>query len=533
MTTTRKKANKKQTEIPEEKILITEQEVYNVLEFANSLYNGSYPSVFTPQLVNSRMKDITMNPLVATMDGINKALATPKESEDILIGYSQFLELTSMIYKRTLLYFSNMPSFNWSYVCKNITSDKEYSSPAYKKDLQIMQDFFDKFNAREIFQVVMKEMMRNETYFGVLRDDGDKYILQELPRQYCKIVGRWDYGLLFDFSMEFFIQPAVSLDMYPPFFKKAYKKVFLTSDSMDYNPASPLNHRKGDWTYWVQTSPEDNFFAFKLFPEIATNVPFLAPFMGDAVLQPMIRSLQLDSYIAEASKLISGQVPFLKDAKANVKDAIALDPATLGKFLALVKAGLPNAIKIISAPLDNMQAIQFDGNNTLYDSYLSTTASSSGINSRLIYTKDRQNLLETKLSLDVDQNILRPVYEMFSGILEYLINQRTKKYKFKFSMEGFNTTTDREERLNTAFKYAESGIVLEQKFASAIDMTPFDFRRMLAEGKANKFVEKLTPIIKASQTPAGGGRPAKADSDLSEGGSESREAGSNDEKSEG
>lgn len=511
---------------------LTEQEVWDVIKFANSVYNTSYPNVFTPELVNSRMKDVTLQPQIATLEKINSALSKPKESEEELIGYSQWLELNSILYRRVLLYFSGLLSFDWNYIVTNVKDEKEYKSKKYRDDLLRVQDFFDKFNVKEHFKVVMREMLRNETYYGVLRDQGEKYLLQELPRNRCKITGRFDYGLLFDFDMMWFVQPAVSLDMYPPFFTRMYRKIFKTQDTMNYNPASSLDTRNGTWTYWTQTSPEEGFVAFKLFPEIAANVPFLASFMPDAVMQPLIRSLQTDSYIAEASKIIAGQVPFLKDAKSSVKDALALDPTTLGKFLQLMKSALPSIIKIASAPLENISALEFTGNNDLYDSYLSTAASSSGINSRLIYSKDRQNLLETKLSLDVDQNVLRPVYEMFANMLEYWVNQRTKDYKFKFIFEGFETAVSREERLTTVFKFAESGMVLPQKFASALGVSPFDFERMLAQGRASKFVEKLTPIIKASQTPAGGGRPPKKDGDLSDGGAESREAGSNDEKGE-
>ena len=117
-------------------------------------------------------------------------------------------------------------------------------------------------------------------------------------------------------------------------------------------------------------------------------------------------------------------------------------------------------------------------------------------------------------------------------MLDYWVNKRTKHYKFKFIFEGFETAIDREERLNKAFKYAESGIVLEQKFASAYGLNPFEFRRMLAESRINGFVTNLTPIVKASQTPANAGRPSKKDGDLSDSGAESREAGSNEEKGE-
>lgn len=526
---TKRKNTKKEN--PSEEVKISEQEVWDVLKFANSIYNSSYPNTLNPELVNSRFKDITLQPQIATLDKINKALSSPKESEEELIGYSQWCELNSILYRRVLLYFSGLLSFDWNYVCTNVKSEKEYKSKKYISDLEVLQDFFDKFNVKEQFKVVVREVMRNETYFGMLRTEGEKYILQELPRQFCKLTGRFDYGLLADFNLYWFLQPGVSLDFYPPVFKKMYRK-FMESKGKQYDPTLPVGSRDSSWVYWSQLDPASGATVFKLFPEMGTNIPFLASFMPDAVLQSLIRSLQTDSYIADASKLIVGAVPFLKDAKSSVKDALALDPTTLGKFLQLMKSSLPSIIKVLSAPLENLQAVQFDGKTDLYDSYLSTAASASGINSRLIYSKDRQNLLETKLSLDVDQNVLRPVYEMLATTLEYWVNQRTKYYKFKFIFEGFETSVSREERLNTVFKYAESGIILEQKFASAYGLSPFDFRRMLAESKANGFVDRLTPILKASQTPAGAGRPAKADGDLGEGGSDSREAGSNEEKKE-
>lgn len=192
---------RKKTTAPKEKeILLSEQEVFDVLKFAQGQFD-MYRGVYTPDLVNARMKDITMSPQMATADKINTALGNPKGSEQELIGYSEFLELNSMLYKRILLYFSGLLSFDFNYVVKNIKDEKEYTSPAFQKDLAIVKDFFNKFNIKEQFRTALKEMLRAEAYYAVFRDEGDKYILQELPQQYAKITGRWDYGLLFDFNM--------------------------------------------------------------------------------------------------------------------------------------------------------------------------------------------------------------------------------------------------------------------------------------------------------------------------------------------
>jgi hypothetical protein len=464
-------------------------------------------------------------------------LLNPKENEQQLVGYSEYMELVSMLYKRILLYFSGLLSFDINYVALNVKDESEYKSTKYKNDLAIVSEFFDKFNIKQEFRVVLKQMLRQEAYFGILRDDGERYTIQELPQQFCKLTGRWSNGLLFDFNMIWFWNGGVDINMYPAPFKRMYRDVYNVIKEKRYDPAIDIQFRTGGWVYWKQTSPKDGFVAFKLFPEIATVIPFLSPMMADAALQPVIRELQKNAYIAEASKLIVGQVEFIKDAVSKVKDSLSISPETLGKFLALMKAGIPDAIKVAAAPLANITGIEFDGNNEMYDSYLKSAASVSGVNSRLLYSFDRQNVLETQLSLDIDQNVLRPVYHQLENMLDYWVNQRTKKYKFKFMLEGFNTKIDRDARLKDAMTLAESGIVLEQKIASAIGMSPFDFRRMLAEGRENKFVEKLTPILKAAQMPKeaidSSGRPKAADGDLSDSGAETREAGANEEKTQG
>jgi hypothetical protein len=531
---TRKYTKKTKPEIEEP---LTPEQVIDVLAFAQAAYGGQFRGIYTPQLVNARLQDITLSPLIATADKINTALENPKENEQQLIGYTEWLELNSMLFKRILGYFSGLMSFNWNYVCTN-AEFKDYKSPAYKKDLAIVSDFFDKFNVKESFRIAMKEMMRNEAYFAVLREDGEKYILQELPQKYCKVTGRFDYGLLFDFDFYWFVQVSVGLEMYPPIFTRMYNEVFRGQGkrSIDYDPAATMDQRTGQFVAWHQTSPNDGFTCFKIAPELATRVPMLSPLMPNAVLEPIIRSLQTNSYIQQASKIIFGAVPLLKDQAAKLKNALAIDMTQMGQFLALMRAALPDAIKVAAAPLEDTKALEFEGSDTIYDSFLKTTAASSGVNARLLYSMDRQNIAETKLSLDTDQNVLRPVYYQFENWLNFHINKRTKKFKFKFMFEGFETYTNREERMKNANTLAEKGIVLEQKFASAVDMSPFDFRRMLEESKANGFVEKLTPIINASQMSGNSenktGRPTMSDGDLSDSGATSREEGSNEEKGE-
>ena len=152
------------------KDLLSEGEVWDVLEFAKNS-SPYYNNYFTPDLVNSAMKDVNMNPLVADQAKIEKALSDPKNSEEQLIGYSQYFELIDMIYKRSLYYMGNMLSFDYTYVPINATV-KDLKKDTYKKDEERLHEFFDKFNVKKEFTTVTRQLMRQETFYSIFRDDG-------------------------------------------------------------------------------------------------------------------------------------------------------------------------------------------------------------------------------------------------------------------------------------------------------------------------------------------------------------------------
>jgi hypothetical protein len=510
---------------------LTTEQVWDVLKFTASLYGFGfgYQGMYSPDLSNSQLKNIGLHPIVATADKIDQALSSPKDSETELIGYAQWLELNSMLFKRIMGFYSGLLSFDWTYSCVNVEKD-DYLSKAYDRDVRVLFDFFDRFDVKAEGKTILRQLMRQEAYFGVFRDESEKYTFQELNEAYCKITGKWDYGsLLYDFDMRYFLEPGIDINMFPAVFKKMLNKV-LDPNGKPYNPSNQINKRTSTWALWHQTSPKDNFFCFKFTPELGARIPWLSPLMPDVILQPVIRTLQKNSYIQQASKIIYTQVPLLDNVKgASVKDQVAISPELLGKFLALVKQGLPDAIKIAASPTEETQAISFDGNNEIYQSYLQNTAASSGVNSRLLFSIDRQNTLETKYSMDIDSNVITPIYAQFQNMINYYLNKKTKKYKFKVVFEGIETGDNRAERLQNAKDLAGMGIVMPHKFAAALGMQPQDFQRQLDEARAFKWVDKLTPIIAAAQMSGkeGAGRPAKDLDDLEESGLNNRGQGSN------
>lgn len=530
-----KKRKSKEESISEE---ISEQEVYDVLKFAKALTSGLgtlYGNVYTPYLVNERMKDKTLNPQVPEETSLTEMLKRPKSNERNLRSISEFFEMTDMLYKRQLYYYGNMLSFDITWDCINMKKgDKdEYNSAAYKKDLAIVINFIDRFDYKYEFNKAIRQMIRQDAYFVALRDEGEKYTLQELPIDYCKITGiDRDYGnYLFDFDLMYFIRNvAVDINLYPKVFKQ-YRKRIENGRNNGYIPSSPTDKRNGEWVYQVQTSPKDKLWCFKFNMEEATQLPYFTPLFNDLVLTPLIRSLQKNKYIIQASRMLVGLVPLFKNNKSgNTRNNIAVDPTTLGEFAAIVKKGLPDPISLGVAPFDDIKEFDFSktNENNIYREHNLNIGINTG--SRMAYPAQTQNAIESNASINVDQMMVEYLYPQFNHFLDYYINSRTKKYKFNFEFEGFKFTSDRQNRLDTVMTLADKGIVLPQKIAAAIGEKPQKLDRMLDEANATNWTSKLMPLLNIyNQSKGDNGRSVEKnitnDNTL-----KSRETGSNIQK---
>lgn len=526
-------ATKKKTESTDE---LSEEVVWDILKFAEGLGGtGIYGNALTPLMLNARMRDISQNPLQATENSLNDAMKDPKNSELQLMGFSEDFENTSQIYKKLISYLSDMPSWDITYSSTN-AKFTDYKSPSYNKDLDIVKELLDNFDYKKEFRIAVRQMIRNEAFFCLPRFDTKKVVLQELPSSptYTLITGRWEYGLLFDFNLYWFIQPGVDIDFYPNFFKEKYGNFLKGKNSGIYDPATvPELRGNTSWVWW-QSLPPELSWVFKISPEIITRLPYYSGYFLDLVQMPLMRALQKNINMSTASRLILGEIGTLsRDAGAKLKDAFNISPSLLGQFLSLVKSAIGDSMKVAAAPMQNMQAVSFPYEGSLYQNFVRTSLSTTGVNSNLLFTSDvRPNVLESGLSLNTDEQFLYSLYPQFNAFLNYHVNRQTKKFKFNFEFEGTHFFNNRQMRLDNALKLATQGVVLPQKIAASIGMSPFTFQRQLEEARANGFVDNLTPIIPGANLAESEtiGRPQKSESELSDGGSQTREDGGNIEK---
>ena len=522
---------------------LTEQEVNNVLNafdflsFSNGYrdtyygYNPNATGYFTPDLINQQMQNINMNPIETTVDNIINALKNPKTNEEIIREYSMALELQNMYYKRLLHYLSDMPCFNITFDCVNIEKDSEYTSKNFKNDLKVIDDFLNRFDAKEEFKTVLRQILRQGVYYCVFRDDGIKYTLQELPANFCKITGRHAYGVLFDFNMQYFIsQAGVDINMFPNVFKRMLRSVYRQNEK-DYDPAQKVDKRHSSFIYWRQCNPADGFWAFKTNPELATLLPYFAPLFPEVALVPVVRKLQEDKYFIAAAKMLVGILGFNKDTKSGqTANQINITPEVLGKFLGVARQGLSRQIGLTALPVDKVEKVEFDTDQqNLETAQTETIAKQSVSESSVLFHQDKLSVHESKLAAAVDANIVKTMYPMFANFIEYFINRRTKHYKFKFEFHDVDIPDDKEARKAMVKDNASIGIVDFQDVARMCDMNVFQLKRRLHLSKSMGFDKEISdlliPNLNFGQQKLGGntgsssinsgkvGRPSKPNSD--------------------
>lgn len=511
---------------------LTEGQVIEILNFAKNYYSHyiSDPSsgfAYSPETTNQRLSEISLSPDDLSEKEIESALKSPlsQSSQDALVGYSEFLQFSEAVSKRTLLYLGNLPAFDYTVSCTNAYDDSDYQSEAYKADLRKVKQFLSHFDVRGQMSYVTRRALESEAFYAVFRTDGNNYQFQELPAEYCIITGRnLDWGFLFDFDMSWFLKQGLSLKMYPKNFTKMWKSVFGDIENLaEYNPANKLANRKGTYALWSQTSPlpEDGaFVCFKFNADTTARLPFLTSLFSQVVNKPLIKSLQTNQYMISAQKILVGLIPYLKDQKSGqVANALAIDAKTLAPFLALLKQGLSDAVKVSGAPFSDLKDISFPTTEkSIYDEYNTNLAKQSGATGALIYGSQRPTATEITLSAQIDTMIATSIYPSLARWLSTYVNTLTTKYKFRFAFEGNKYTNDRKERLDTALKLADKGVVLPQKIAAAIGMDIFDLEAQLREGKTQNFYDLLYLLPNANTASFGGdaGRPAVSDEEAAD-----------------
>lgn len=150
---------------------------------------------------------------------------------------SEFFFQTNGIYQRIILHYATFLTYSWVLVPQlkkrtfNIT-DKRAADAYYAA-----ADFCTAYQIERKCANFAKDILVKGAYYGLLRDEGNKVIIQDLPFEYCR--SRFKNGQdvdLVEFNLEFFKKIRENdlreelLRTYPKFIQKAYKRYISSGD---------------------------------------------------------------------------------------------------------------------------------------------------------------------------------------------------------------------------------------------------------------------------------------------------------------
>lgn len=505
---------------------LSKEQVYQVVEFARGMMDYG---VFTPQLANLNLLNLNIGPKSPKYNDVLRALAKAREQAKELQEYSQFEEFNNMLYARLIKYYASMLSFDLKVVCKNATKE-DYKTQEYKDDKKRIYKFLDAFDYKAEFANVVEMCVKYNKMFTWFRtnkgtfktgvDDENeetikkmtRYTLQFMPQDRCMLTGYFEYGLLYDFDMSYFLQAGVDIDAFDPSIKKKFRNMFNNNGTLKYDPTSPLNRRNGTFAYWSQTSPDDGAWCFSFSPVEFASIPFLAPLLPNLITDQEMRALQKNKDIESAYGLLMGEMEMLdKQKSGSVKDAFAVNPKTLGQLLGLVRNGLDKSIRVGALPVKNLDFYQYeDKNPNMYTNQMLNTSSLGASSSNMLFRNSKLSQEEARNAIINDSNIVIKMYAQFNNFLEFYANKKTRKFKFSFEFEGIKFPFEQEQRQKKVMELANVGIVLPQAIGAAYGYKPQDFERMMEEASGGEFTENLVHLISVhNSSNKGAGRPTQ------------------------
>ena len=526
---------------------ITKDEVYQVLNYAQDFYNAMNAfkqdnSMYNTSIEKSNLVGLsdTQN-IPKTYEEIIRALANESGRDSFLQSYSKFYNTFDSIYGNIIDYYTNLLSFDWSYHCINASSE-EYGKDEYNKDVERVYKFFNNFSYKKEFKRVLKNMLIRDTYYCWLRDkDGSfnddlddlkirrtsNYSLQMLPQDRCEISGTFSNGYLFDFDLNYFYNSNINPENFDPSIiellgdnydksKKRLKSVITSNqDLKSTNGKTGLGYTRVDVTKGA--------WCFKFNDYTYETLPPLSHLMKTVFNNDVIEKLQKDKDFISANAVILGSMAKKRDgSSATDKDPFLVQANIIGALMELARKGINRNIKQIALPTDDNKLFQFSDNNPhMYDNKLKQSAGLGVGASSIIYSTENLSQFAMENAIIKDYEFVAKVYRQFEEFLNFYVNRKTKKYKFKISMDGCTMPFVRNKNIENFHKLSSIGIQVNiSKWASLYGMQPQELKAMMEESKNGFMANNLGLLLNSNIGMNGGedqfkknGRPPTDDNE--------------------
>ncbi|WP_425203613.1 hypothetical protein [Priestia megaterium] len=440
-------------------------------------------------------------------DNIIKFMSNPQKNEKQLREVSRYLYNASPNYKRLILYFAYLPTFDYIVEPYGLNPAK-VNIDAFKKQYQKNLDTLESMNLSHEFLKVLKVAFKEDVFYGYEHTEDDSYFIQPMNPEYCKISSIEDgvYNYAYDFS--YFDKNYNKIDTFPQEFKVKYAQYKKTSKK------------------WIELDSK-NTICIKINEELEYPVPpFNTVFESIFDIEDYKRlkkaKTKLDNYM-----ILTHEIPV--NDKSGKPDDFLIDLDTAITFHNRAAQALPEEVGLITSPM-KMSAIKLDKNSKDADNVAHAERdyyNAAGV-SQVLFNSDKTTSVGLNKSVVTDEQVIFAVLRQLERWVNRKIKRLNKTYNFKVKFLDI-TVFNRNEVSDRLLKAAQFGMPVKMALGASLGLTPSSFSSMsFLENEVLSLHDKLRPLQSShTQTTDEGGAPTKEDDNITESGQQTRDNGSN------
>lgn len=445
-----------------------------------------------------------------TRNQIINMMQYPERYSNHIVRLSRYMYLKSGYYKRLIDYFANSAVLNWTIDCE-IKQDKMFATnqKTFKKNYINYTAQVNKFKLDNRVTDIFKRLFIDDACFGFVTENDIDISIFLLEQDFCKIE-KLTNGSIYQFSVN---RSLIDTNV----FKTLPEELQLIIEQSKTSPDNRV------------MIPYENSFCIKYNNDFTYLYPCFFSLISELLNIDDVKDLNKAKSEADAYKLIYFKIP------TNDDDQISMGDELISKFVEMAAAILPERFGIIPSPMD-LQLIESkstitDDKNKV-EQAVENFYGAAGVPKSLISSASSGS--ELKLSMKVDSSDIYRIYRQIESWMDLQMKLRGYIYNdYQFVYRILDTTTfDIDDFVDRRLKLAQASFPIKEEVLSAIGVNT---AKMLGNSfKEQVFKEDIFDkweVLKTSYTTASdgseGGRPQKADGDLTPSGEQTKENDTN------
>ena len=418
-----------------------------------------------PYVQNTRLKGLRSYPMPFEREQIEGFIKDAQNSEQELRQTSIGLNYASYPFYKLKTTIASIPTYKWYYLPQYV-DNSEAKTDEYKRERRFVDKFCKKLDPYKHGRIITQQTLDEGKIFRYMRYVIDKphnkvnaVDLQELPSDYCKIVGRnSDSYWTVAFDMTYFWRAGTSVDQFAPIFRQYFEMLMSVTDVVSRkktnnrvinmakaarlkNPNISAEKINGQYYFWV-TLPTNECFTF--------GTDFTSPLQASMLMGLFLTGADLSQYEYLQKQLLqvplyailTGEIPYHDEKNSKKDDDTKLSPTGLtyyqNLFYQILNSNDTSGVDFFAAPVENMKLQTLDTAPNATDivtrAYqdFNTKAGVTGIMS----TTDKPMAALVASSQKIEAQYATLIYSEFMNMMNVTFEVLNLKYEWRFFMFG-------------------------------------------------------------------------------------------------